>query len=75
MTIKIKEIEKNVLYCWQRFKNVKDDSAHYFLVLEKQNKMTSDGCLYYEFKTLDEVGKIHVFEKYPETELLIEKLL
>jgi len=75
MTTKIKEIEKNVLYCWQRFKNVKNDSAHYFLVLEKQNKMTRDKFVYYKFTTLDEVGKIHVVEKYPETELLIEKLL
>jgi hypothetical protein len=75
MTIKVKDIKKNVLYCWQRFKNVKDDSAYYFLVLEKQNKMTRDEFVYYELTTLDEIGKIHFVEKYPETELLIEKLL
>lgn len=74
MTMKVKDIEKNVLYCWQRFKNVKDDGAYYFLVLEKQNKMTRDEFFYYKLTTLDECGKIHVLEKYPESELLIEKL-
>lgn len=37
--------------------------------------MTRDEFVYYELTTLGEIGKIHFVKEYPETELLIEKLL